>query len=51
MMTSALTITGAALVASLFTLRLGGLVLCRLLFKLARVAVAAANTIMKADGR
>jgi hypothetical protein len=47
----ALTIIGAALVASLFTLRLGRLILCRLLFKLARMAVATANAIMEADGR
>jgi hypothetical protein len=50
-MTSALTTLGAALVASLFTLRLGRLILCRLLFKLARGAMAAANAMMKADGR
>jgi hypothetical protein len=43
--------TLAAAVASLFTLRLGRLILCRLLFKLARVAMATANAIMKADGR
>jgi|HubBroStandDraft_6_1064221.scaffolds.fasta_scaffold1143886_1 hypothetical protein len=50
-MTAALTIIGAAFVASLFTLRLGRLILCRLLFKIARVAMAAANAMMKADGR
>jgi hypothetical protein len=45
------TATLAAAVASLFTLRLPRLILCRLLFKLARVAVAAANAMMKTDGR
>jgi hypothetical protein len=50
-MTAALTIIGAALAASLFTLRLGRLILFRLLFKLARVAMAAANAMMYADGR
>jgi hypothetical protein len=50
-MTNPLTLIGAAFVASLFTLRVGRLILCRLLFKLARMAVAAANTIMEADGR
>ena len=38
-MTNPLTLIGAAFVASLFTLRVGRLILCRLLFKLARVAV------------
>jgi hypothetical protein len=48
-MTAALTIIVAALVASLFTLRLGRLILCRLLFKLARMVIAAANAIMSLD--
>jgi hypothetical protein len=50
-MTAALTIIGTALGASLLNLRLGRLLLCRLPFKLARVAVAAANAMMNADGR
>jgi hypothetical protein len=49
--TVALTIISAALVASLFGLSLGRLILCRLLFKLARVAVGAANAIMNFDRR
>jgi hypothetical protein len=40
MMAAALRIIGAALVASLFTLRLPRLVLCRLLFKVARAVTA-----------
>jgi hypothetical protein len=50
-MTAILTISGAALVASLFSLSLGRLILCRLLFKLARVAVGAANALMNFDRR
>jgi hypothetical protein len=45
------TATLAAAVASLFTLRLPRLILCRMLFKVARAAIAAANAIMKADRR
>ena len=50
-MTFALTTLGAAAVASLFTLRLGRLILCRLLFKIARAAVATASAIMNFDQR
>jgi hypothetical protein len=49
--TFALTTLGAALVASAFSLSLGRLIIFRLLFKLARVAVEAANALMKVDGR
>jgi hypothetical protein len=50
-MTNPLTLIGAASVASMFTLRLGRMILCRLLFKLARAAMAAANAVMKFDAQ
>jgi hypothetical protein len=50
-MTAALTALGAALVASLLTLRLPRLVACRLLFRVARWAVAAAESILDDDRR
>jgi hypothetical protein len=43
--------TLAAAVASLFTLRLGRLILCRLLFKLARAVTAMAEAILDGDER
>jgi hypothetical protein len=39
------------LVATLFSLQLGRLIVCRLPFKLACVSVEAANAIMTFDGR
>jgi hypothetical protein len=49
--TAALTIIGAAIVASMFTLSLGRLILARLLFKLARVSVKVATALMRMDRR
>jgi hypothetical protein len=49
MATAALTTLGAALVASLFTLRLPRLVLCRLLFKVARAVTGMAEAILDGD--
>jgi hypothetical protein len=49
MATFALTTLGAALVASLITLRLPRLILCRLLFKIAWAATAAAEAILDGD--
>jgi hypothetical protein len=51
MATFALTTLGAALVAALLTLRLSRIILCRLLFKVARGVTAMAEAIMSLDRR
>jgi hypothetical protein len=51
MATAVLTTLGAAAVASLFTLHLPRLILCRLLFKVARAVTAMAEAILDGEER